>query len=133
MNPDCPRRPAVAEGHPDLEARVRAAGSYVGPSANLRPRTLEAAREVRWGVRRRRRLASVGLAAATLWWTATRQLADEAAPAAPTLAMANVWQLGEAARKQAAQGASGPGWAAADAMTQLRGRQQELLATFIAR
>jgi hypothetical protein len=128
MNPNRTGQPAPADGHPDLAALVRAAGGYVRPSDSLRPRTLEAAREYRATVRRRRRLASVGLAAATLWWAATMRPAGEAESQVPPLATADVWQLGESAQQQAVQAAAGPTWALADVFDALRVRQSELIA-----
>lgn len=121
-------QPDAAPGHPDFAAMVRAAGGYVRPSDNLRPRTLEAAREYRAVVRRRRRLASVGLAAATLWWAATMRPGGESETKVPPLATADVWQLGESAQQQAAQAAAGPTWALADVFGALRLRQSELIA-----
>lgn len=128
MNLNRMGQPDPAPGHPDLEALVRAAGGYVRPSDNLRPRTLEAAREYRATVRRRRRLASVGLAAATLWWAATMRPAGESEATIPPLATADVWQLGVSAQEQAAQAATGPAWALADVFGALRVRQSELIA-----
>lgn len=128
MNREPTGYPSPTSGQPDLEAMVRAAGGYVRPSDNLRPRTLEAAREHRAVVRRRRRLASIGLAAATLWWAATMRPAGESETKAPPLAAADVWQLGESAQQQAAQAGAGPAWALADVFGALRVRQSELIA-----
>jgi hypothetical protein len=106
----------------DMEALVRAAGSYVRPSEELRPRVLEAAqiecRELRVQRRSWQAALLVTLAAMVIS-LATRSYWQAAAPLSASL-------LPTPADVRSAEGGT-TGWSTVESFTELRRRQAALL------
>ena len=105
----------------DVELLIRAAGSYVRPSEELRPRVLEAAR-VELGERKaQRRIWQVAIAIGLLGTMFA--VAGDRMPVTPTFSHGMLQVSPEA--RQADGGAAG--WSIVEAYTDLRRRQAALL------
>jgi hypothetical protein len=108
-------------GFDDVESLVRAAGNYVRPSDDLRPRVLETARAESRERRNRRRMWQLAVVVALLGaLTTAEQVRREAAAAAPGL-------LVEAAAFVGTSEQGDTGWGLVDAYTQLRRKQAAML------
>ena len=112
----------------DVEQMVRAAGSYLEVSEDLRPRTLEQAREVSRGMPTR--------AWSTAWAvvvvfvaTCAGEFRGRTSATSPLEAIvsANCDQLHVAAQQQAALKNVDPSWSLVDAFSDLRQRQFSLV------
>jgi hypothetical protein len=111
----------------ELEAIVRAGGSYVRATDDLRPRVLEAARRDRR--QRRTRLATRrAMLAVLLVATWAGPANDHAGAEFPQLAAANA-RLHAPQPSLRADSDEGVGWIYVDAMTEIRQRQSEILPT----
>ena len=116
-----------AGGGGDVESQIRAAGRLVHCSDDLRPRTLEAARALRsvnrgaWGT------AMAALAAGWLVAVAVHTAREHRESAPNDVVAADIWQLGESVRRQAACAVGGPTWSLADLLLVVRQRQAEIL------
>ena len=112
------------ERYDEVEALVQAAGGYVQPSDDLRPRVLETARTEVGELRGRRWVRQASLAAAIVGIAVSIR----------TTTGGNEPQIGDAdaVYEQASQksvGAGGFGWALVQAFCELRERQSEKLQT----
>ena len=107
-----------------LESVVRAARGYVQPTEDLRPRTIEAAREASQLGRSRRRLAS--LTAIVLLLAATG-FPGSMLSSNPDPAFTNSSELHRLAAKSAMKRGVGPNWALYEVFSKLRRDQADLL------
>jgi len=105
----------------DVESLIRAAGSYVRPSEELRPRVLEATRAESGERRARRRIWHVAIAIGLLGTMFA--VAGNRMPVPPTLSH-GMLQAGSEVRPADGGGAS---WSIVEAFTDLRRRQAVLL------
>jgi hypothetical protein len=115
------------ESFGDVESMIRAAGDYVQPSRDLRPRVLEAARVERGERQARRSIGRVALLAAMLGALTITGMERWQTPDA----FHHLTLVAAAARTYASTevSASGgeSGWALVEAYTELRRRQAEVL------
>jgi hypothetical protein len=108
-------------GLDDVESLVRAAGNYVRPSRDLRPRVLETAREESRERRTQRRIWWMAAVVALLGvFTMAERARWEAAAAAPGI-------LVEAATLVGSPEEGDTGWGMVDAFTQLRRKHAAML------
>lgn len=108
-------------GFDDVEALVRAAGNYVRPSDDLRPRVLEAARAESRERRTQRRMWQLALVVTLLGLFTTAERARwKAAAAAPGI-------LVEAATLVGSPESGESGWGLVDSFTELRRRHAAML------
>ena len=108
------------ESASQLEATIRAAGGYVHPTDELRPRTLEAARERKVLARGQRRVLSLAVAVIL---AATTSFPEALLPVDSSSERAKVIASGDLHRQamQCSVAANfDPGWALYEAFTQLR-------------
>jgi len=105
----------------DVEALVRAAGSYVRPSDELRPRVLESARAESHERRAQRRIWQAALAVALLGAMVAAAASRSDVPPSVSAGM-----LQTRAAVQTAEGGAA-GWSIVDSFTDLRRRQADLL------
>lgn len=108
-----------------IEGMLRAAGNYVVPSDDLRPRILEAAREYRGNRRSERRLAGYALTTLLLW-VLCLPLVDDLDVLRSKLASPSAFELQQRALEITADKGFDPNWAMAEVFTQLRHTQAEL-------
>jgi AcrR family transcriptional regulator len=111
----------------EIEAMVRAAGNYVQPSKDLRPRVLEAARLTSGERRARRFIHQAALVAALLTWCVTASvnrldMRDDLREL--TFATSSAYSISSSRISGATGGAA---WTLVDAYTQLRDRQADVL------
>jgi hypothetical protein len=107
-----------------VEALLQAAGGYVGPSDDLRPRVLEEARRLRSGGQRRWRLAFAGgsaLAAVTLLSVQASTLSSSLSDATPSQRVAQLVASSDATSKSTGEGL----WALVDAFFKVRSEQAD--------
>ena len=105
-----------------VEALLMAAGGYVGPSEDLRPRVLEEARRLRNGGQRRRRwvLASgSAMAVVVLLTVQASTLSPSLSEATPAQRVAQLVAASDATSKSAGEGL----WALVDAFFTVRNEQ----------
>lgn len=105
-----------------VEAMLQAAGGYVGPSEDLRPRVLEEARRLRSGGQRRRRLTLAGgsaLAAVVLLSAHASTLSQSLSEATPSQRVAQLVASSDATSKSTGEGL----WALVDAFFKVRSEQ----------
>jgi hypothetical protein len=114
------------ESFDDVESLVRAAGNYVQPSRDLRPRVLEAARLESGERQARRCIGRVALFAALLGVFALSGIERPESPGA----FHQLTLVAAAAQTYSTTGVrtgSDSGWALVEAYTELRRRQAEVL------
>ncbi len=115
------KRQNLDAGFDDVESLVRAAGNYVRPSDDLRPRVLETARSESRERRNQRRMWQLALVVALLGVFTTAERARwKAAAAAPGI-------LVEAAALVGGDETADSGWGLVDSFTQLRRRHAAML------
>jgi hypothetical protein len=113
-----------SESFGDVESLVRAAGGYVQPSRDLRPRVLEAARLESGELQARRCIGRVAIFAALLGVFTMSGIERPAGPGA----FHRFTLVAAASHTDSETGASADsGWALVDAYTELRRRQAEVL------
>ena len=110
----------------DVEALVRAAGDYVQPSRDLRPRVLEAARLESGERQARRRISRLALCAALL---AVITMSGMERPEGPGMFQQITLVAAESHfdSETGARTGGDSGWALVEAYTELRRRQAEVL------
>lgn len=118
----------VDDAFASLEAVIAAAGNYVHPSDELRPKTLEAAREwtIRLRGRRRVLMAAAALVVASMLGLPGWYSPAASQNAAPVIGTAEIYR--QAGRKARA-GATDPSWALYEAFCDLRQSQAQRLQT----
>ncbi len=107
-----------------VEAMLQAAGGYVAPSDDLRPRVLEEARRLRSGGQRRWRLTLAGgsaLAAVVLLSVQASTLSQSLSEATPSQRVAQLVESSHATSKSTGEGL----WALVDAFFKVRSEQAE--------
>jgi hypothetical protein len=107
-----------------VEAMLQAAGGYVAPSEDLRPRVLEEARRLRSGGQRRWRLTLAGgsaLAAVLLLSAQASTLSQSLSEATPSQRVADLVESSHATSKSTSEGL----WALVDAFFKVRSEQAE--------
>ncbi len=112
----------------DIEEMIRAAGGYLEVSDDLRPRTLEAARDDRRESSTRSWIAvlAVGVIFIAMFGSQIRGRFSSTSP--PNAAVsANGDQLYAAAQRKATQANVDASWSLADSFSELRQRQASLL------
>ena len=119
------RRKSVAD-FDDVESLIRAAGNYVRPSDDLRPRVLETARSESRERQNQRRMWQLALVVALLGVITTAERARwEAAAAAPGLLVEAAALVG--GDKQGDSSCVDSSWGLVDSFTELRRRHAALL------
>ena len=115
-------------GYQALEEVVRGAGSYVQPSDDLRPKTLEAARSDRSRRTRHRRLASIALSLVLLAVTGLPEaiLSPGKTPSNHPAQRVRDFDLHKQASLGTLHEGFEPAWALLEAFMQLRSQQAEL-------
>ncbi len=118
----------VNAGFCDIEEMVRAAGEYLDVSDDLRPRTLEEARDDRRETSTRSWIAVLAVAVVFLAMYAGK-FHGRLSSASPLKAVvsADCDQLYAAAQQKAAQANVDPSWSLVDAFSELRQRQASLI------
>jgi hypothetical protein len=107
-----------------VEAMLEAAGGYVAPSEDLRPRVLEEARRLRSGGQRRWRLTLAGgsaLAAVVLLSVQASTLSQSLSEATPSQRVAQLVESSHTTSKSTGEGL----WALVDAFFKVRSEQAE--------
>ncbi len=107
-----------------VEALLQAAGGYVGPSEDLRPRVLEEARRLRGGERRRWRSLLAGgsaLAAALVISVQASTMSQSLSEATPSHRVARFVAASDATSKSTGEGL----WALVDAFFAVRSQQAD--------
>ena len=110
----------------EIESAIRAAGNYVCPSDDLRPSTLEAAREYCQDRRVRRKFGRMLIAAVLLITFGApifERLDNKVKPPAAPSAM----EMQRRALEHAAQASVGPNWGMLEAFTEWRRVQADRL------
>ena len=110
----------------DVEEMVRAAGGYLEVSDDLRPRTLEEARDDRRESSTRCRMAILAAALITLA-VFTDQFCNRIASPLKGVVSTDDDRLFTAAQQQAARSGADPSWSLVDAFRGLRQRQGRLI------
>jgi len=112
----------------DIESMVRAAGHYVEPTDDLRPRTIEAARERCSQQRVNRWIGGLALAFALLLVSGVpdfvRSSLDQASDNSPLLATSH--ELHMRAAQRSLDSRVGPHWAFYEVFVELRHEQAQL-------
>jgi hypothetical protein len=111
----------------DVEEMIRAAGDYLDVTEDLRPRTLERARDESRKAATRFWIAALAVAAVVFSMSAG-MVRSHLTSAPPLLAgvSSNSDQLYDTARQKAAQANADPSWSLVEAFSELRQRQASL-------